>query len=219
MNRRDRAGRVFSAVAFMVIGAVAAILLLGAGRSPDPARLPAAAASDIGFSQDMIVHHQQAVTMVQAAGGRLSPPVAQLATGIEINQLKEIGQMQGWLSLWKAPQVPSGPPMTWMTAHHGHDGRTAGSGDAPMPGMASVREIQRLGELNGAEADTWFLKLMIRHHEGGLIMSTAAARQSTLQQVRSLATLMTTAQRREIATMLGLLSALGHKPLPSPTRG
>ncbi|GAA2118511.1 DUF305 domain-containing protein [Actinomadura napierensis] len=228
MNRRRLTGQVFSATAFMVIGAVAAMLLFGAGRTPSSARTPAARTVDIGFSQDMIVHHQQAVTMAQAVGGRVSAPVAQLATGIELNQLKEIGQMQGWLSLWNAPQVPSGPPMTWMASgqDHGHGGHAAGSaagrgraGGDTMPGMASVQEVQRLGETKGTAADAWFLKLMIRHHEGGLIMTTAAARAATLPQVRSLATLITAEQRQETATMIGLLSAMGQRPLATPAHG
>jgi uncharacterized protein (DUF305 family) len=211
-------GRVFSAIAFMVIGAAATTLLLGAraGPAPKAARVPAGAAVDIGFSQDMIVHHQQAVTMAQAVLGRTSPSVTQLASAIELNQLREIGQMQGWLSLWNAPQVSSGRPMTWMTAgHQRHGGHRAT--DGAMPGMASLQEIDRLGEARGKDLDVWFLQLMIRHHEGGLIMMTTAAHTATNPQVRSLVTLMATDQRHEIATMTGLLSALGHRPLPSPT--
>ncbi|MFB4297644.1 DUF305 domain-containing protein [Actinomadura sp. NTSP31] len=227
MNRRRLTGQVFSATAFMVIGAVAATLLFGAGRAPGSARTPAAGTVDIGFSQDMIVHHQQAVTMAQAVGGRVSAPVAQLAAGIELNQLREIGQMQGWLSLWNAPQVPSGPSMTWMASgqDHGHGGHAASAasggraGGDTMPGMASVQEMQRLGETRGSAADAWFLKLMIRHHEGGLIMTTAAARTATLPQVRSLATLLTAEQRQETATMTGLLSAMGQRPFAAPAHG
>lgn len=221
MNARRSAGgltgRVFSAIAFMVIGAAATLLLgAGAGPAPSAARVPAAGAVDIGFSQDMIVHHQQAVAMAQAALGRTSPSVAQLASAIELNQLREIGQMQGWLALWNTPQVPSGPPMTWMTTgHQGHGGHRAT--DGAMPGMASLQEIDRLGEAKGKALDAWFLQLMIRHHEGGLIMTTAAARNATNPQVRSLAALMVIDQRQEVATMTGLLAALGHRPLPSPT--
>ncbi|RAY11411.1 DUF305 domain-containing protein [Actinomadura craniellae] len=208
---------MFSAIAFMVIGAVAATLFAGRGPArDDPARVPTAGRVDIGFSQDMISHHQQAVTMSQAVRGRAGPAVAQLALGIELNQLKEIGHMQGWLALWNAPQVPSGPPMTWMTNGHSRHGAGAGAG-AAMPGLASQQEINRLGEAKGRDLDVRFLQLMIRHHEGGLVMTTAAARSATIPQVRNLAVLMTTEQHKEIATMAGLLAALGHRPLPSPT--
>jgi uncharacterized protein (DUF305 family) len=145
--------------------------------------------------------------MAQAVQGRVSPSVSQLAGSIELNQIKEIGQLQGWLSLWNVPQVPSGPPMTWMATHH----------DRVMPGTASQREIERLGEVDGKDLDIWFLQLMIRHHQGGLLMTTAAVRDATIPQVRGLATLMTTEQREENAVMTGLLNALGHQPLASPT--
>ncbi len=190
---------MFSAVAFMVIGAVLTLLLSGTGSTPLATRTASASTVDIGFCQDMIVHHQQAVTMAQAVQGRVSPSVSQLAISIELNQIKEIGQMQGWLSLWNAAQVPSGPPMTWMATHH-----------HVMPGTASQREVERLGEVHGKDLDIWFLKLMIRHHQGGLLMATAAVRDASIPQVRGLATLMATEQREENAVMTGLLSALGH---------
>ncbi|MBG0831340.1 DUF305 domain-containing protein [Planomonospora sp. ID67723] len=207
MNGRPIFGRVCSAIAFMMIGAGAVTLLPDDGPSPDPPRAAAAGAVDIGFSQDMVAHHQQAVTMAQAVRGRTSPPVARLAIAIELNQIKEIGQMQGWLALWNAPQVPSGPPMTWMsTSHHGHTRRA----DGVMPGMASQQEIDRLGEANDRDVEMWFLRLMIRHHEGGLTMATAAARHAEHPQVRALATLMIAEQRKEISVMAGLLAALGR---------
>jgi uncharacterized protein (DUF305 family) len=205
MNAWFSLRRVLSAVAFMVIGAGAGILLPDDGPSPGGST---PGVVDVGFSQDMVVHHQQAVTMAQAVIGRVSPSVSRLATSMELNQIKEMGEMQGWLALWNAPQVPSGPPMTWMSDHHMHH--------ATMPGMASLKELDRLGGLEGRKADIWFLQLMIRHHEGGLIMTDAAARGTTNTQVHGLAVLMASDQRMELAVMTGLLDALGQRPLPSP---
>ncbi|GAA3222410.1 DUF305 domain-containing protein [Actinocorallia longicatena] len=199
-------GRVFSAIGFVVIGAVLALLLTGIGSAPGadpaPAAAPAAGPVDIGFAQDMVVHHQQAVTMAQAVIGRASPSVSRLAVSIELNQLKQIGQLQGWLDLWNAPQVPSGPPMTWMAGHKGGH-----AGPAVMPGTAAQKDIDRLGELHGRALDAWFLKLMIRHHQGGLLMTAAAAQHATIPQVRRLATVMGVAQGDETAVMSGLLGA------------
>lgn len=226
MNLPRRAGPVFSAVAFMTIGAVLTLLLSAAGgeQPADRTRVRSPGAVDIGFSQDMIVHHQQAVTMAQSVLGRASPAVEQPATAIELGQLKEIGQLQGWLALWNAPQVPSGAPMTWMTAGDrlrtggsSHGTAHGGTAGPAMPGMASVEEMNRLGDLHGTDLDTWFLQLMIRHHQGGLIMTDIAAREAADPHVRAFATLMTTEQQQEIATMSGLLSALGRRPLPAPS--
>ncbi|MBA9005300.1 DUF305 domain-containing protein [Thermomonospora cellulosilytica] len=214
MSRARGLGRILPALAFMVIGA-GAVMLLPGGPAPTAVRVPAGDAVDIGFSQDMVAHHQQAVTMAQTVRGRVSPPVARLATAIELDQIKEIGHMQGWLALWNAPQTPSGPPMTWMNADHPGHRRTTG---ATMPGTASQQEIDRLGRVTGKDADVLFLRLMIRHHQGGLIMTTAAARNAAHPQVRALATHMTAEQHKEIAAMTGLLAALGHRPPPSPVQ-
>ena len=37
-----------------------------------------------------------------------------------------------------------------------------------MPGMATDAEMTKLRSLHGADADTFFIQLMLRHHEGGL---------------------------------------------------
>ncbi|XVQ09486.1 DUF305 domain-containing protein [Spirillospora sp. CA-255316] len=228
MSARAAAGRAFAALGFMVLGA-GAVMLLPDDRPPQvAARVAAPGGVDVGFSQDMIVHHQQAVTMAQAVRGRTGPSVAGLASAIELNQIKEIGQMQGWLSLWNAPQVPSGPPMAWMatdrpgrpggSGHAGH-GATGHGGDGhratggAMPGMASQQELDGLGRAKGRDLDVRFLQLMIRHHEGGLVMTAAAARDATHPQVRGLATLMAAEQRKEIGVMSGLLAALGGHPV------
>ncbi len=219
-----RAGRLFSAVALLVIGATAALLLnglTGADHRPgEPGRV------DIGFAQDMIVHHQQAVTMAQTVRDTAGPPVRQLAIAIELGQLREIGHMQGWLALWNAPHLPSGPPMTWMTPHHHpapadgipapHDGEPSdlATHDGGMPGMATQEELDRLGGLKGEALDVFFLQLMIRHHEGGLLMTTVAARDAAIPHVRDYARTMTVEQRQETATMSGLLAAL-HRTPPS----
>jgi len=216
MSPRPLAGRVFSAIGFMVIGAVATLLLSGLGSSPGTARTSPAGAVDIGFSQDMIVHHQQAVTMAQTVRGRVGPSVSQLAGTIELNQLKEIGGLQGWLALWDAPMVSSGPSMAWMDPKDHDHGRARAATRDVMPGMASLDELERLGEAEGEDLEVWFLQLMIRHHQGGLAMTTAAARRATLPQVRDLALLMSVAQRKETSLMTGLLTSLGGRPLPPP---
>jgi len=197
-------GRLFSALALMVIGATVTLLLngvTGSGRAEGPG---APGPVDIGFAQDMIVHHQQAVTMAQAVHGRVGPSVQQLATGIELNQLREIGHMQGWLALWDAPQLPSGPPMTWMDA----PGHHASSTGHDMPGLAAQEEVNGLADLKGEALEAAFLRLMIRHHEGGLLMATAAARDAAVPHVRAFAKAMTAEQRQETVTMAALLSSL-----------
>ena len=96
-------------------GAVLAVLLLGAalGTALPPVGGGWAQSEggtvDIGFAQDMSVHHRQAALMAGLARDRSADPAIRLlAFDIETNQLEQIGQMQGWLSLWNAAALPTG---------------------------------------------------------------------------------------------------------------
>lgn len=199
------------------VAAVALVVVLGFGvavgaamedgshetAKASPDRLnPEPSAVDIGFSQDMIVHHEQAILMAQLVRDRTEDPkIAALAAGIEDAQLLDIGTMRGYLTLWKAPTLPSGPPMTWMTGHAGM------GGDTTMPGMATLAEIDALRGASGDALDAMFLRLMLRHHEGGLAMMTDAAAHASIETVRALAARMAFDQQQEAQTISGLLRA------------
>src|SRR5688572_727419 len=114
---------------------------------------------DIGFAQDMIVHHQQAVVMAAYARERTaSDEVRALAGTIDAAKQREIGQLTGWLQSWGEPIQADRLPMAWMDdsdgSGHGHE--DAGS----MPGMASAAEMDELVNLTGARLDAQFLRLM-----------------------------------------------------------
>ncbi|MER5392524.1 DUF305 domain-containing protein [Saccharopolyspora sp. NPDC002686] len=201
MNRRVLAA--LAALAVFGIGLLAGTSLRGGG----DAQRTSPSASDVGFSQDMIVHHQQAVTMVQLVRGKLSPQVDAAAEAIAADQLREIGRMQGWLVLWEAPQIAEAP-MSWMGGAHHH-------GETPMPGMASMPELNQLGSSTGTDADVVFLQLMIRHHQGGVDMAAAAAQQVSNPHVRDLANAIVAEQQQEIGTLTLLLQQSGAQPLPA----
>src|SRR4051794_40232666 len=74
-------------------------------------------AQDVMFTQMMIPHHQQAITMAkQAVTKASSPEVKKLATQIENAQQPEIDKMTGWLKAW-GESAPSPGGM-----HHMGDG-------------------------------------------------------------------------------------------------
>ena len=177
---------------------------VGADRAPSEV--------DIGFARDMIVHHQQAVLMAaytrEHAG---SDEVRLLAGTIDSAQQREIGQMVGWLQSWGRPTASDRVPMSWMTDEmpgHMHDDVGAGS----MPGMASPAEMDRLVNLTGKRLDMEFLRLMTRHHEGGLPMAKDAATHAQTGYVRAAARVMILDQQREIDQMRTLLQARGAAP-------
>ncbi|WP_433869909.1 DUF305 domain-containing protein [Saccharopolyspora sp. CA-218241] len=215
--------RPLSARIFVAVAAAVALLLLGATlglliKVPEADRAePRPTAVDIGFAQDMTVHHQQAVTMATLArefGHDVA--VRQLAFDIETNQRDQIGRMQGWLSLWHQPAQAVGPPMTWMSGSDGHQhhrGQPSTPSGGLMPGMASSEEISRLQGLRGPEFDVYFLQLMLRHHEGGAAMARHGAQHAALPAVRNLATNMLGSQATESDLMRRMLGDRDAAPL------
>ncbi|MGH4019280.1 MAG: DUF305 domain-containing protein [Pseudonocardiaceae bacterium] len=206
-------------------GVVLAVLLVGASAGllvqlPERGSTePGPGSVDVGFSQDMSVHHRQAVLMAGIARDRSTDPaIRTLAYDIETTQLEQIGRMQGWLSLWDASALPTGNHMTWMagTGHSGHGSAHGSGGVAVMPGMASGEELARLQRVSGPELDVLFLQLMLRHHQGGTPMLRYAQVRAEVPQLRNLARQMLTAQTKESDYMARLLAERGAAPLPAP---
>lgn len=211
-------GRRFAAAAVLLLGAAAAALWLRETAVPKPDAAPvlqAPNAVDIGFAQWMSVHHDQAIVMSQILLAHRHSRLGELAALIQSSQLLETGRMQGWLAYWQQSLLPTSRRMDWLL---GADASAmpqlqrylveCRAADAGMPGIASSDELNRLRELDGADADTLFLQLMIRHHEGALPMATFAARHAATSVVRDLAGLIVVEQTQEIARMQLLQTAL-----------
>jgi len=195
-------------VAGLALIAAVAYVVAKSGDS-DGAATPSAV--DIGFAQDMMVHHQQAVLMAAYAREHAgSDEVRALAGTIDSAQQREIGQLTGWLQSWGKPLQSDRPPMAWMKDEapgHMHD-----VGVGSMPGMATPAEMDRLVNLTGKRLDIEFLRLMTRHHQGGLPMAKHAARHAQTDYVRNAARTMIQDQQREIDLMQTLLRARGISP-------
>lgn len=251
-------------IATLLIG-IGAGLAIGHAKkgADDDHHQPTASRTAVGFSQDMITHHAQAVEMTKIVIERgADPKVRDLAVGMLSDQNKEIGQMTGWLQSWGAPLTNPGAPMSWM--NHGGDDHCAdghvdehcpakpedesgehehghgdmdhgdmghggtGSGAEPttpggaqaagqplMEGMATPAEMDRLRSLTGPAADTYFLQLMLRHHQGGhhMMAMVLDPANGAPTYVRALAEKMNRAQTAEEATMTQLLAQRNAKPL------
>jgi uncharacterized protein (DUF305 family) len=199
------------AVALVALGGGLAVGL-GIGRSEPPA----AGSVDAGFSRDMAVHHRQGVEMANLALDRSSDPeIRQIAFDISSTQTNQAGQMEGWLALWGLPRS-GGEHMAWMGGgHSGHDMSAMDDG-ALMPGMATEAELADLRSLTGTEFDVAFLRLMVRHHQGGYDMAQYAAENAAEPAVRTLARSIAETQTAEVTTMVRMLTARGGTPLPAP---
>ena len=201
------------AVGLVLIGGGAAVVL-GLGRG-EPA--PTADSAAAGFARDMARHHLQGVEMANLALERSTDPeVRQLAFDIAETQQNQVGRMQGWLALWSLPPT-GGDTMAWMTSSEGHAGHdTSATDGASMPGMATEEELARLRSLSGTEFDVEFLRLMIRHHQGGREMAEYAAEHAGPPAVAGLAGTIAETQTAEVTTMQRMLTARGGTPLPAP---
>ncbi|MFJ9668260.1 DUF305 domain-containing protein [Streptomyces sp. NPDC101219] len=203
-----KAGPIAAAAALALVGAGALTYAVAGDEGADG--VPSAGSADAGFARDMAVHHQQAVEMSYVVRDRTrDEEVRRLAYDIAQTQANQRGMMLGWLDLWELPKVSADPPMTWM----GMGDRAAdGEDGALMPGMATRAEMERLGKLNGKQAEIFFLQLMTDHHKGGVHMAQGCVDMCEVGVEKRLARGMVEAQRSEIELMAGMLRERGAAP-------
>ncbi|QUQ71186.1 DUF305 domain-containing protein [Kutzneria sp. CA-103260] len=212
-----------AAVAILLLGAAVGLLIKLPG-SGDGSGSPGPGSVEVGFAQDMSLHHEQAVTMANWARDHTQDPqIRQLAFDIQSTQEDQSGRMRGWLMLWGQPeQSPTGRYMAWMAGPSdgmagmpGMNGNQMPSnGVDHMPGYASGDEISKLQSLTGPDMDAYFLQLMMRHHLGGAPMAQFAAAHATVPAVRVLAENMLKSQDSEVELMKQMMAAKNIQPLP-----
>lgn len=179
---------------FLVAGALAPALLWRPARaSAQCGETPSEA--DIGYCQDMSIHHAQALVMCQRVLGRDTGDSVQ-AAAVEVLQAQamEIGQMRAWLADWGASTVPPSVVMGWMGANGG-----AGIPVGDMPGYATDAELLELSLLDGRDRGRRWLELMRAHHVGGVHMANHAANLASSAKVIHLASGQAQVQEFEIA--------------------
>lgn len=170
---------------------------------------------EIGFAQTMSRHHQQAIGMAQLMLDGRPTALVVLARSIAGTQMLELGEMQGWLRLWKLPFVSNARSMDWMLLGKGPlDAELTQylleceRSPTGMVGLATDAEINRLRRIEGRERDQLFLNLMLAHHEGGIPMARFAAQEARIEAVRRLAAQVVREQYEEIARIRMMLDAL-----------
>ncbi|CAN5440661.1 DUF305 domain-containing protein [soil metagenome] len=183
----------------IVVGALTVAACGGDSKSDTTTGATAAVAgdlfndADVAFAQGMIPHHEQAIEMADIAldpNVGASAEVRDLATRIKAGQDPEIALMTGWLTTWGQPT---------MDMSGGHD-------MSSMDGMMSVAEMDALGTMTGTEFDSAWLEMMIRHHDGAIVMAQAVKSGGSNPDVLALADRVIAAQQAEITEMQALLS-------------
>ncbi len=163
-------------------------------------------AADVRFMQDMIPHHQQALDMSALVSDRTSRnEMIELARRIETTQKDEIAFMRNWLEQ-RGESLPD--PAAHLGHHAEHSVHT-------MEGMASPEQMAELEASSGEAFDTLFLQLMIKHHEGALLMVEALLEQPGSAQEPAFfefTTEVTNDQEAEIKRMSKM--AVGFSPDP-----
>jgi uncharacterized protein (DUF305 family) len=151
--------------------------------------------ADVQFAQGMIPHHQQAVEMAVIAldpTRGASAKVLDLAARIKDAQDPEIEMMGGWLASWGQPmQMDTG----MSQAMHMTDG------------MMTDDEMNGLHSAKGAEFDTMWMQMMVRHHEGAIAMAQTVKTSGSNTDVIALADQVITAQQSEITEMKTMLGS------------
>ena len=172
--------------------------------------------ADVRFMQHMIVHHAQAVEMVELLRAHgADAQVKLLGERIALSQAAEVERMRGWLA-------ERGQTLEAPSSSHEHHGHSHSHGGEPHPepdlddlaamrGMLTPRQMRALAEARGAAFDRLFLQGMIQHHQGALGMVDAllavpgAAEDPSLSDF---AASVVADQSAEILRMQNLLSAL-----------
>ena len=194
------AAGIGAAVVFVVVGRAAA---------------PGSDSAEAGFARDMATHHAQAVEMSFIVRDQSTDTeLRALAYDIIVTQSTQRGVFMGWLQEWGLPQTSTAPRMAWMPGH-GDPISASGGGPVLMHGMATADEMARLEAANGADAEVLFLQLMIRHHEGGVLMARALVALSNRADVVQMARSIDDGQRAEIASMKEMLKQRGAQPFRS----
>lgn len=191
---------------------VAAIFLFGAvGYAVGTFDDRAPSAVDLGFVQDMITHHEQAVGMANIALETSDDPsIRTIASEVVLTQMREIGIFDATLQRWGRDRKPyDADVMDWMGMPMPR---------SEMPGYADEVELDALRAASGEEFEALFLNLLAAHHVAATQMAAFAADNARDGGVADLARVIERNQSVEIAEYAQLAERQGLPAIPgSPT--
>ncbi|MET0909405.1 MAG: DUF305 domain-containing protein [Ilumatobacteraceae bacterium] len=146
---------------------------------------------EIGFLQDMIDHHEQALLISNTyLENNPDGDAASYARDVVLFQTRDIGRMEQWLDEGGSRRGdPGREAMTWM-------GMSTPVGE--MDGMATPEQIDALAAARGAEADALFFDLMSTHHLGGVHMADSAAANTNVDWLATFAEAVSYGQQIEV---------------------
>ena len=178
--------------------AAAAIWALGADDEP-PAPMNAV---DVGFLQDMLDHHDQALVISNRyLDANPQGDAAPYAREVVMFQTRDIGWMEEWLAEEGYTRGAAGrTAMEWMNEP---------TPVAEMPGMQTPERLQQLSEARGTDADRLFFEIMTDHHLGGVHMGDHAAANGSREEIVEFAASVARNQRIEVVEYRQAVERLG----------
>jgi len=134
------------------------------------------------FIENMVSHHQDAVTMADIALTKAEhPEIKQLAGNISHDQTREITEMRQWYKEWYGTDVPANPSMM---------------------GSRSMMNTTDLNKLENAKPfDKEFIEQMVPHHQMAIMMAQMVLNNSDRPEIRNLAASIIKTQSAEITEM------------------
>ena len=150
-------------------------------------------AIDAHFIEQMIPHHEDAITMAKIAQVKaVHPELKQLADSIIKTQSFENEQMKEWYKQWFDRELPTGSAV--MQRH----GMMSGSG-MHMGMLGNESDITNLE--NSENFDTAFLQQMIPHHQMAVMMASMLRNGTDRPEMKQLADSIINTQTNEIDKM------------------
>lgn len=156
---------------------------------------------DAHFIEQMIPHHEDAITMSQLALGKATrPEVKELAANIISSQSKEIDQMKAWYKDWYGRELPTGDE---VMNQHGMMGSSR-QNSMHMGMMGGDMDLTNLEKSD--DFDRAFVEDMIPHHQMAVMMASMLKNGTDRPEMKKLADDIIISQTAEIDTMRKWLS-------------
>jgi uncharacterized protein (DUF305 family) len=176
----------------------AAIWALGADDEP-PAPMNAV---DVGFLQDMLDHHDQALLISNLyLDDQPQGDAAPYAREVIMFQTRDIGWMEDWLAEEGYSRgAPDRTAREWMSEP---------TPVSAMPGMQTPERLQELADATGAEQDQLWFEIMSDHHLGGVHMGDHAAANGAREEITAFAESVSRNQRIEVIEYQRAMERLG----------
>jgi len=157
---------------------------------------------DSHFIEQMIPHHQDAITMAEIALEKAThQEIKNLSSDINRSQSAEIDQMKVWYKEWFATDVPEDNAVMGM---HGMMEKS----NMHMGMMGDETDIEALRD--ASDFDKAFIEEMIPHHQMAVMMAQMLKNTTSRDEMRKLADDIISAQTKEINEMRQWYKAWGY---------